>query len=123
MRWPLRRRHAPDPTADAELVTIEAGQVTLVGPRDQVQRAVSVGLYGEAANPKTMSKDEDHVMTGVYVGVGLLLAAGAGYLAWRFLLDEGQKSQVKDALADGVTKSKRMVRDTMRDAKGKLVPE
>ena len=64
-----------------------------------------------------MSKDEDHVMTGVYIGVGLLLAAGAGYAAWRYLLSDEQKNTVKDVLADGATKAKRAV----RDAKGKLV--
>ncbi|MEK6976419.1 MAG: hypothetical protein AABY18_08780 [Candidatus Thermoplasmatota archaeon] len=64
-----------------------------------------------------MSRDEDHVMTGVYVGVGLLLAAGAGYLAWRYLLDDAHKNKAKDLLADNVTKAKRAV----RDAKGRLV--
>lgn len=85
-----------------------------------------------------MSKDEDHVMTGVYIGVGLLLAAGAGYLAWRYLLDEDTKRQAKafvadsaahakdfvagsavhakDLVADSATKVKR----TVRDAKGRL---
>ncbi len=56
-------------------------------------------------------------MTGVYVGVGLLLAAGAGYLAWRYLLDDAHKNKAKDLLADNVTKAKRAV----RDAKGRLV--
>lgn len=78
---------------------------------------MAVGLYGQDANPKAMSKDEDHVMTGVYIGVGILLAAGAGYLAWRYLLDDDQKNKAKDLVADSVTKTKRAV----RDAKGKLV--
>lgn len=98
-------------------MTIEAGQVTLSGPLEKVQHAVAVGLYGQAADAKAMSKDEDHVMTGVYVGVGLLLAAGAGYLAWRYLLNDDQKNTVKDVITDGATKAKRAV----RDAKGKLV--
>ncbi len=126
MRWPLTRRHARRRThepatkarnGEVELVTIEAGQVTLSGPRDEVEHAVAVGLYGEAANAMPMSKDEDHVMTGVYIGVGLLLAAGAGYVAWRYLMSDEQKNALKDTLADGATKAKRVV----RDAKGKLV--
>lgn len=63
-----------------------------------------------------MSKDEDHLMTGVYIGVGVLLAAGAGYLAWRYLLSDQNKAHVTDALADAATKGKRAV----RDAKAKL---
>jgi hypothetical protein len=123
MLWPLRRRHAVDHQEETdadEFVTIEAGPVTLVGPAAEVERVVGVGLYRTTGNPSPMSESEDHVMTGVYVGVGLLLAAGAGYLAWRYLLDDGQKSHVKDALADGKTKAKRLVRDTVRDAKGRL---
>ena len=123
MRWRMRRRHehetrgpAADP-ADGDLVTIDAGQVTLTGPLGEVRRAVAVGLYGQPGNPTPMSQEEDHVMTGVYIGVGVLLAAGAGYLAWRYLLSDDQKNSVKDAVADGATKAKRAV----RDAKGKLV--
>ena len=68
------------------------------------------------ADGSGMSKDDsDPVMTGVYVGVGLLLVAGAGYLAWRYLLDDKQKQRVinktKDAVADTVTRSKRLARD------------
>lgn len=122
MRWRMRHRHDgknghASKAREADLVVIEAGQVTLSGPRGQVEHAVAVGLYGEAANAMPMSKDEDHVMAGVYVGVGILLAAGAGYLAWRYLLSDEQKNAVKDKLSDGATKAKRVV----RDAKGKLI--
>jgi hypothetical protein len=59
--------------------------------------------------------DDDHIMTGVYIGVGLLLAAGAGYLAWRYVLSDQQKAKIvnrtKDVVADGITKGKRAVRD------------
>lgn len=121
MRWGRRRdaepRNAEGPEdAGEDLVTVEAGQVTLSGPRAQVRHAVSVGLYGQDANPMAMSKDEDHVMTGVYIGVGVLLAVGAGYLAWRYLLSDDQKNQAKDFVSDSVTKGKRVLRDT----KGKL---
>lgn len=58
-----------------------------------------------------MSNDEDHVMTGVYVGVGILIAAGAGYLAWRYLLDDSMKDKARDLLADSATKVTRGVRD------------
>src|SRR5688572_2395196 len=111
---------AMDDARRDDLVTIEAGQVTVVGEPALVERALAAGLYGTPSNAKAMSSDEDHVMTGVYVGVGLLLAAGAGYLAWRYLLDEQQKSQLvnksRDLVADGATKASRAI----RDAKGRL---
>ena len=95
--------------------------MTIVGTPSEVDAlAEAAGLYGEPAHPRRMSKDEDHIMTGVYIGVGLLLAAGAGYLAWRFLLDDTQKQRIvnksKDLVADGLTKGKR----TLRDARGKV---
>jgi hypothetical protein len=104
-----------------EIVAIEAGQVTVKGTPEEVEAlAVAAGLYGEPANPRRMSKDEDHIMTGVYIGVGLLLAAGAGYLAWRYALSDEQKRKAvnttKDLLADGATHAKR----ALRDARGKI---
>jgi hypothetical protein len=67
-----------------------------------------------------MSSDDDHIMTGVYIGVGLLLAAGAGYLAWKYVLSDEQKrkavNSTKDLVADGLTKGKRAI----RDARGKI---
>jgi hypothetical protein len=109
------------PHDDETLVTIEAGQVTLRGTPEEVEYLAShAGLYGEPSNPPRMSKDEDHVMTGVYIGVGLLLAVGAGYLAWRYALSDEQKARAinktKDLLADGATSAKRAV----RDARGKI---
>lgn len=103
-----------------EEVVIEAGQVTVRGTPEEVrQLAEAAGLYARPAHGRRMSRDEDHVMTGVYIGVGLLLAAGAGYLAWRYLLDDAQKQRLvnstKDLVADGVTAGKRAV----RDARGK----
>jgi hypothetical protein len=75
-----------------------------------------------------MSKDEsDHVLAGVYVGVGILLAAGAGYLAWKYLLDDTQRNHAKDLVRDSATKAQRTVRDAgvkakeaARSAKAKL---
>lgn len=104
-----------------DLVAIDAGQVTLLGTAQEVDRlAVAAGLYGGDVHRPAMSSDEDSIMTGVYIGVGLLVAAGAGYLAWRYLLDDGQKQKVvnttKDLVADGLTKGKRAV----RDARGKV---
>lgn len=58
-----------------------------------------------------MADDESHVMTGVYIGVGILLAAGAGYLAWKYLLDDTQKNHAKDFVRDSATKASRAVRD------------
>lgn len=104
-----------------DLVVIEAGAVTVRGDQEEIDRlAKAAGLYGEPPNAQRMSKDEDHVMTGVYIGVGLLLAVGAGYLAWRYALSDEQKAKAinktKDLLADGATTAKRAV----RDARGKI---
>ena len=105
-----------------EQVVIDAGPVTLRGTPEEVgELAEAAGLYAPRVNPRRMSKDEsDHIMTGVYVGVGLLLTAGAGYLAWRYLLDDAQKQALvnksKDLVADGMTKGKRLVRDTRAKA-------
>lgn len=105
-----------------EQVVIDAGPVTLKGtPQEVGELAEAAGLYAPRVNPRRMSKDEsDHIMTGVYVGVGLLLTAGAGYLAWRYLLDDAQKQALvnksKDLVADGMTRGKRIVRDTRAKA-------
>jgi hypothetical protein len=104
-----------------EIVAVEAGQLTVVGTPDEVERfAAAAGLYGQVPNAKSMSSDDDHIMTGVYIGVGLLVAAGAGYLAWRYLMSEEQKERAvntaKDLVADGVTRGKR----ALRDGRGKL---
>lgn len=102
-------------------VVIDAGPVTLRGsPEEVATLAEAAGLYAGQGNRSRMSKDEDHIMTGVYIGVGLLVAAGAGYLAWRYLLDDQQKqrlvNQSKDLVADGMTRGKRLVRDTRAKA-------
>ena len=104
-----------------EIVEIDAGQVTIKGTPEEVAGfAAAAGLYGEPVHPRRMSKDEDHIMTGVYIGIGLLLAAGAGYLAWRYALSDEQKQRAinttKDLLADGATHAKR----ALRDARGKV---
>ncbi|MEA3136741.1 MAG: hypothetical protein QOC71_1022 [Thermoplasmata archaeon] len=99
-----------------DIVVVDAGQVTLKGtPQEVDDLAAAAGLYGEPANPRRMSNDEDHIMTGVYIGLGILLAAGAGYLAWRYALSDEQKRKAinttKDLLADGTTMARRAVRD------------
>ena len=104
-----------------ELVAIDAGQVTLRGTPEEVEELASAaGLYGERVHPRRMSKDEDHIMTGVYIGIGLLVAAGAGYLAWRYALSDEQKQKAltatKDLLADSATHARR----ALRDARGKV---
>src|ERR1051326_6913154 len=86
-----------------------------------LQAAQAACLYGDRRNPTAMSRDDDdHIMTGVYIGVGLLLAAGAGYLAWRYVLSDEQKRKAvnatKEMVADALTKGKR----AMRDARGKI---
>lgn len=99
-----------------DLVAVEAGPATLKGTPEEVEGlAAAAGLYGEEVHPRRMSKDEDHIMTGVYIGIGLLVAAGAGYLAWRYALSDEQKRKAinatKDMIADGTTRAQRMVRD------------
>ncbi len=59
-----------------------------------------------------MASDDDSFMTGVYMGVGLLVAVGAGYLVWRYAIDEGTKNKVHDVVQDAATSTKRLVRDT-----------
>ena len=89
-------------------------------PQEADCLAVAAGLYAGDGNRPAMSRDEDHIMTGVYIGIGVLVAAGAGYLAWRYLLDDAQKRKVvnttTDLVADGLTQGKRAV----RDARGKV---
>lgn len=105
-----------------EIVAIDAGQVTLKGTPEEVEELASAaGLYGEPAHPRRMShREEDHIMTGVYIGIGLLVAAGAGYLAWRYALSDEQKQKAltatKDLLADSATHARR----ALRDARGKV---
>lgn len=99
-----------------KVLTIETDQVTVRGTPEEIEiLAGAAGLYGEPANPPRMSKDEDHIMTGVYIGIGLLLAAGAGYLAWRYALSDAQKQKAinttKDLLADSATHARRAIRD------------
>src|SRR5688572_28153203 len=68
---PRMSRHRGD-----DAVVIEAEQVTVTGtPEDVEAFAVAAGLYGEPTDASRMSKDEDHIMTGVYIGIGLLVAA------------------------------------------------
>lgn len=89
-------------------------------PEEVAHLATAAGLYAPEPNRHGMSKDEDHIMTGVYIGVGLLLAVGAGYAVWRYVLDDAQKQRIinhsKDLVADGITHGKR----ALRDARGKM---
>ncbi|HUR25909.1 MAG TPA: hypothetical protein VM327_07855 [Candidatus Thermoplasmatota archaeon] len=100
-----------------ELVAIDAGQVTLKGTPEEVDELASAaGLYAEPLHRRLMSnRDEDSIMTGVYIGIGLLVAAGAGYLAWRYALSDEQKQKAvnatKNILADGATHARRALRD------------
>lgn len=103
-------------THQDDLVTIDAVTVTLKGTPEEVERLASAaGLYGEGLHPTPMTKDEDHIMTGVYIGLGVILAAGAGFLAWRYLLSDEQKARAvnatKDLVSDGLTAGRRAVRD------------
>jgi hypothetical protein len=56
-------------------------------------------------------RDEDHIMTGVYIGVGVLAAAGLAYVTWRYLLSEDAKIKVRRAAEDAARKAKRLAED------------
>jgi len=125
-RWQARhlprRKPLPVPGPEADVVELQAGPLTVVAAPAALQRlGAAAGLYSGPAHRPGMSRDDDdHIMTGVYVGIGLLLVAGAGYLAWRYALSDEQKRKAvnatKDLVADGITKGKRAV----RDARGKV---
>ncbi len=44
--------------------------------------------------------DKDDSRALLYVGIGAVAAVGAGYLLWRFALDDKQRRQVKDAASE-----------------------
>ena len=44
----------------------------------------------------------------LYVGLGVVAAAGAGYLAWRYLLDESTTETIRNTTKEAVTRGKAM---------------
>jgi peptidoglycan/LPS O-acetylase OafA/YrhL len=53
-------------------------------------------------------KDEGPSLAWLYVGLGVAAAVGAGYLAWRYLLDEGQKQSIRNTAKVVASRSKEM---------------
>lgn len=43
-----------------------------------------------------MAKKEESSLAWLYIGLGAVAAVGAGYLAWRYLLDESTKKSIRN---------------------------
>lgn len=53
-------------------------------------------------------KDEGPSLGWLYIGLGVAAAVGAGYLAWRYLLDEGQKQTIRSTAKVVASRSREM---------------
>jgi hypothetical protein len=51
--------------------------------------------------------DKDDSRALLYIGIGAVAAIGAGYLLWRYALDEKQRGKVKDAVGDVVERGRK----------------
>ncbi len=51
-----------------------------------------------------MGNDDSKAL--LYVGIGAVAAVGAGYLLWRFALDDKQRAQVKEATKELVERGR-----------------
>lgn len=60
--------------------------------------------------------DDDHLMTGIYIGVGLLAAAAAGYLVWRYALSDATKRKATQAVSDAAQRVTHSVGDSAKEA-------
>ena len=61
--------------------------------------------------------DEDHIMTGVYIGLGLMAAAGIAWATWRYVLSEDSKRAVLRTGEDVTRKAKRLAEDALYKGK------
>ena len=55
--------------------------------------------------------DEDSIMTGVYIGLGVIAAAGLAWATWRYVLSDETKRKVARAAEDATRKAKRLAED------------
>lgn len=55
-----------------------------------------------------MAKHEGPSFAWLYVGLGVAAAVGAGYLAWRYLLDESAKQTVRNTTTTVLRRGKDM---------------
>lgn len=55
-----------------------------------------------------MAKNDGPSFAWLYVGLGVVAAVGAGYLAWRYLLDESTKSSIKSTTATALKRGRDM---------------
>lgn len=55
-----------------------------------------------------MAKKEEHSFGWLYLGLGVAAAVGAGYLAWRYLLDESAKQNIKNTTVSVLRRGKDM---------------
>ena len=53
----------------------------------------------------------------MYVAIGAVAAVGAGYLLWRFALDDKQRSKVKEATKDLVARGRDVAVDGAHKAR------
>ena len=55
--------------------------------------------------------DEGGLSKGFYWGLGVIAAAAAGYLVWKYVVSEDTKNKARDMVQDTTTHAKRAIRD------------
>ncbi|MFO1532495.1 MAG: hypothetical protein ABR562_02160 [Thermoplasmatota archaeon] len=58
-----------------------------------------------------MAKNDGPSFGWLYVGLGVCAAVGAGYLAWRYLLDESTKENIRKSTNVALRRGKDMADD------------
>jgi hypothetical protein len=61
-----------------------------------------------------MAKKSDHGW--LYAGLGVVAAAGVGYLVWRYVLDESTKESMKKSASNAVKRGRNMAEDAASTA-------
>lgn len=78
-------------------------------PNLDVNLAAAPSINPRGANARAMAKkDEGPSLGWLYIGLGVAAAVGAGYLAWRYLLDEGQKQNIRSTAKVVASRSREM---------------
>ncbi|MEK6984776.1 MAG: hypothetical protein AABX89_00110 [Candidatus Thermoplasmatota archaeon] len=60
--------------------------------------------------------DKDDSRALLYVGIGAVAAVGAGFLLWRYALDEKQRDSVKGAVHQALERGKTVASDGLHKA-------